>query len=366
MNYCKKIILNVFLFIISLFSFSYANVEYDILHDNLIDKKVKNLINNPTKQWKLMSIAIVENNINQLIKWLTERYDGQFVVTETPVTEQEKMTTTVWLLSQYLCSQKNTILQQFDNNKWYTLDIDSVQSKMWMCQKDNSLLYQEAIKYYVLPDVGTLQTIHIPLANKLGYTLQWFEQYLQGDLLDMQSEQFFFEEHASVDIVPLMDLTNTNLWRQWRNKFDMIKIIAYVETANYPFFDDNIMIAVLAKKDDNYIKITTPYQKIRYKDLGNINILVKELFTRSVEDDVKNVVVSNTYFDNYYYAAIKKLKIEDSSVQKNKVRQYLTILRQNDLEPQGYIDFFVQSLKKDARLESLLYDHLETLNSFFE
>jgi hypothetical protein len=146
----------------------------------------------------------------------------------------------------------------------------------------------------------------------------------------------------------------------------MIKIIAYVETANYPFFDDNIMIAVLAKKDDNYIKITTPYQKIRYKDLGNINILVKELFTRSVEDDVKNVVVSNTYFDNYYYAAIKKLKIEDSSVQKNKVRQYLTILRQNDLEPQGYIDFFVQSLKKDARLESLLYDHLETLNSFFE
>lgn len=366
MNYCKKIIVYVFLLTISVFSYSYANNEYDISHDELIDQRVKNLFNNPNKQWTLMGMTIIENNINKLIKWLVERYDGQFAVTTTPVTEQEKMTASVGRLSQYLCVQKNIVVQQFDADKRYTPDIDNIESKMWVCQENNNLLYQEAIKYYVLPDVGTLQTVYIPLANKLWYWLQWFESYLQGDLLDMQSEQFFFEEHTAVDIVPLMDLTDTKLWRRRKDEFDAMKIIAYVETSNYPFFDDTIMIAILAKKWDNYIKITTPYQKLRYKELWNINALVKELFTRSVEDDVKDIVVSNTYFDTYYYTALKDLHIDDSSLQKNKVRQYLTVLRQNNLEPQWYIDFFVQSLKKDTILESLLYDHLKTLSPFFD
>ncbi len=365
MNYSKKIIVNFLLLIISVFSSAYANYD-NLLHDDLVDQKVKKLLNTSNTQWTLLSMSLITNNINVLIKWLTERYDGQFVFTPIPKTEQEKMTATVWLLSQYLCSQKNTILQQFDTDVWYDPDIKDVQSKMWACQEKNNLLYQEAIKYYVLPDVGTLQTVHIPLANKLWYKLEGFESYLQGDLLDMESEQFFFEEHTTVDIIPLMDLTDTKLWYKWKNEFDMIKIIAYVETTTYPFFGDTIMIAVLAKKWDNYIKITTPYQKLRYKELWNINILVKELFTRSLESDIKDAIVSNLHFDNYYYTVLKDLQIDDSALQKNKVRQYLTVLRQNNLEPQGYIDFFVQSLKKDARLESLLYDHLETLHSFFE
>ena len=59
------------------------------------------------------------------------------------------------------------MIQSFDPAVFYSLDIDGIQSKMGACQEDTVLLYQEAIKYYVLPDVGTLQTVHIPLANKL-------------------------------------------------------------------------------------------------------------------------------------------------------------------------------------------------------
>jgi hypothetical protein len=83
----------------------------------------------------------------------------------------------------------------------------------------------------------------------------------------MRSEQFFFEEIAPVDIVPLLDLTDTPLGHQWADKFDKVKVIAYVETTRYPFFDDNIMIAVLARKGDNYIKIVTPYGKIQSPSL---------------------------------------------------------------------------------------------------
>lgn len=140
-----------------------------------------------------------------------------------------------------------------------------------------------------------------------------------------------------------MDLTDTELWRRWKSKFDTMKIIAYVEATNYPFFDDNIMIAILAKKDDNYIKITTPYQKIRYKNLSNITTLVRELFTHSVQDGIWDTIVSNSYFDRYYDTVIKDLWLEDNSIQKNKVRQYLTILWQNNEEPQGYIDFCTKS-----------------------
>jgi len=42
-----------------------------------------------------MSMTIIENNINKIIKSLTENYNGQLVVTATPKTEQEKMTTSV-------------------------------------------------------------------------------------------------------------------------------------------------------------------------------------------------------------------------------------------------------------------------------
>lgn len=366
MNCSKKVVLSVCLFAVSLSSLSYASLEDTISQDLMIDQRVKNILNNPKKQWTPMSMTIIKNTTNTIIKKLTEHYNGQLAVTATPYTEQEKMTRSVWLLNQYLCFHKNSVIQSFDPAVFYSLDIDGIQSKMGACQEDTVLLYQEAIKYYVLPDVGTLQTVHIPLANKLWYKLDGFESYLQGDLLDMQSEQFFFEEHTAMDIVPLMDLTDTKLWRQWNDEFDMMKIIAYVETTDYPFFDDTIMIAILAKKWDNYIKITTPYQKFHYKELWNITALVKELFANSVDTSIKDAIVSNTYFDQYYYTAIKNLKIEDSSIQKNKVRQYLTVLRQNSMEPQWYIDFFVQSLKKDTKLESLLYDHLETLNPFFE
>lgn len=347
-------------------SVSYASLEQRILNDDVIDKRVKNLVDAPQKQGTSMAMTMIENNINKLISILTDKYKSQLVVTPTPVTEQEKLTTSLGLLSEYLCLQKSSVVKQFDTDVFYDPDIDDIVPKMWWCYMDNKLTYQEAINYYVVPNIGTLETVHIPLAQKLWYKLEWFESYLKWDILDMQSEQFFFEEHTTVDIVPLMNLTDTKLWRRRKDEFDMMKIIAYVETTNYPFFDDTIMIAVLAKKWDNYIKITTPYQKIRYKELWNITTLVKELFYRSVEHNIGDAVVSNLYFDQYYYTALKELRLEDSSVQKNKVRQYLTVLRQNDVEPQWYIDFFVQSLKKDTTFIELVESQLKPLDLFID
>ena len=358
--------MNVFIITFLFSSIWFAQLDQKLLNDSMIDQRVKNLVDSHNKEWTLMSMTIIENNINKILALLTERYNWQLVVTETPNTEQEKMTYSLWLLSNYLCFNKNKIIEQFDWDVFYSIDINNIISKMGSCSYNNLPTYREAIKYYVLPEIGTLETVHIPLAKKLWYKLEWFESYLNGNLLDMKSDQFFFEEHTSVDIIPLMNLTDSDLWEEREDEFDVMKIIAYVETTNYPFFDDNIMIAVLAKKWDNYIKITTPYQKIRYKPLWNISLLVKELFYRSVQNNINDAVVSNIYFDSYYYNILRDLKLEDSSIQKNKVRQYLTVLRQNDIEPQWYIDFVVQSLKKDNTLKDLLEFHLEKLEPFID
>ena len=366
MYYCKKFVLNVFIITFLFSSIWFAQLDQKLLNDSMIDQRVKNLVDSHSKEWTLMSMTMIENNINKILALLTERYNWQLVVTETPNTEQEKMTYSLWLLSNYLCFNKNKVIEQFDWDVFYSIDINNIISKMGSCSYNNLPTYREAIKYYVLPEIGTLETVHIPLAKKLWYKLEWFESYLNGNLLDMKSDQFFFEEHTSVDIIPLMNLTDSDLWEEREDEFDVMKIIAYVETTNYPFFDDNIMIAVLAKKWDNYIKITTPYQKIRYKPLWNISLLVKELFYRSVQNNINDAVVSNIYFDSYYYNILKDLKLEDSSIQKNKVRQYLTVLRQNDIEPQWYIDFVVQSLKKDNSLKDLLEFHLEKLEPFID
>ena len=42
-----------------------------------------------------MSMTIIKNTTNTIIKKLTEHYNGQLAVTATPYTEQEKMTRSV-------------------------------------------------------------------------------------------------------------------------------------------------------------------------------------------------------------------------------------------------------------------------------
>jgi hypothetical protein len=126
------------------------------------------------------------------------------------------------------------------------------------------------------------------------------------------------------------------------------------------------MIAVLARKGDNYIKIVTPYGKIQSPSLWRITTLIQLLFDSSVEDWSTDTVVLSQNFDRYYYTALKDLKIEDSLLQKHKVRQYLTMLRQNIDTPQWYIDFFAQSLKKDYNFIHGMQDELDKLQPFLD
>jgi hypothetical protein len=368
MNIFKRINALIVLSVFLLSSCTLASLEQDLSISPLVDQRVKSIISHSNKMWTSMSILMIENNIDKLMQWFVDKYNSQWVITALPKTEQEKMTSSLWLLYQYLCLNKSLVIERFDEDIFYKPDITSpeLQTKMWWCYQNDNLLYQEAIRYYVLPDIGTLETVHIPLAKRLWYGLSGFDSYLRGDLLDMGSEKFFFEEYARANIIPLMDLSNSELWLKRKDKFDMMKIVAYVETTDYPFFDDKIIIAILAKKWDNYIKITTPYEKIRYPELWNIITIAKDLFYRSVEDGIKDKIVSNMNFDTYYYTSIQELVITDSLMQKNKVRQYLAVLRENDASPQWYVDFIAQSLKKDSKLIYLLESKLETLSPFFD
>ncbi len=360
MSYLKKIVISTF--IICLLSItSYASFEQELVNNEFIDQRVKNIMIQNNNNGSSLNLTLIQNNVSKLMKILQEKYKGTMLTSTNPQSEQEKISYALGLLYRYLCEHKTYFIEKYDTKDFYVPGSD-IAIQRWKCYADSSLTYQEAIRYYTLPDVGTLQTVHIPLSDKLWYQYDGFENYLNGDLLDIASEDFFFEWYAPVDIVPLVDLTSTLIAQKWEQMFDKMKVFAYVETSQFPFFGDKVMIAVLAKKWDNYIKITSPYGKIRYPELGNISLLVKSLFQNSVQDKIGENIVSPKYFDTYYDRVLTEQALENTTAQKYKVMQYLTSLWEFDMYPQGYIDFIVEQLKKDAGLMLMLQFYAQSLD----
>ncbi len=361
MLYIKKFIISIFVICIVSITNSYASFNQELLNNDLVDQRVKNIMIQNNNNGSSLNLTLIENNISKLTKILQEKYKWVIVSSSNPKSEQEKISYALGLLYRYLCEHKNYFIQKYDTKNFYYPDID-VEPQRWSCYSDSTLLYQEAIRYYTLPDVWTLQTIHVPLANKLWYNFDGFEQYLNGDLLDIASESFFFEWYARVDIVPLVDLTQSQIAKKWSRLFDKMKVFAYVETSQFPFFWDKVMIAVLAKQWDNYIKITTPYEKIRYSQLWNISLLVQSLFQYSVQDKIGQDIVSPQHFDTYYDRVLVEQWLDSTTSQKYKVMQYLTTLWEFDTYPQWYIDFVVEQLKKDAGLMLMLQFYAQSLD----
>lgn len=371
MNYYFKVVVIVIVFISIVIPTSYAQDSTDralIASHPLISTRVKNIVENSNeKLWNKRNILYVQNNITLLQQDLTKDYKWEMIITDNPQNNQESISQAMDVLARYLCLHRQTILDSFQDKKYYkpSFDGDTVEVTQGACYRNNTLLRQEGIRYYTLPGKGTLQTIPLSLLKDLGYSIQNLENYIDSDDITLiSSDSFFFEGFANKDIIPLLNLTHTEGAKKWKRRFDAVKIVAYVESNNYPFVDGNVMIAIFAKKGDNLIKITTPYGQLQHELLQNIMTMTQGMFVYSVQEDIKDSIILSKYYDTIYATIAKDNNISQSTVIKNLVHYYLSALWQYDEQPAEFAKMLPWLLEKDLAFQMKLQSALADLEAF--
>lgn len=337
-----------------------------MLENPMVSEKIKWVLDSKKPLGDKKNIITIQNNISVLQKDLLEKYNGDMVITETPETEQEVMSQAMDVLARYLCLHRKNVIDNYQQ-KFYkpSLRAENIDMMQGVCYRNNTLLNQEWIHYYTIPNVGTLQTAPISLLQDLWYSTKNIEQYLQSEELSFDSSSsFFFESSSSTEIIPLIDLTSTQSAKIWKRKFDQVKIIAYAETSTYPFVNGDIMVAVLARKWDHFVKITTPYGKFHNEILEKVMMITQAMFTYSIHEDKRDAILLSKYYNNAYDHTLASLELSnDNRMMKNIVHYYLSALWQYDDQPQKFVDKIKNLINKDLlfqfRLESALAD-LET------
>lgn len=291
------------------------------------------------------------------------------VITDNPQTKQEQISQAMDVLARYLCLHRQTVLDNFPQKKYYTPRIaikdQSVEMNQGACYRNNTLLRQEGIRYYTLPGVGTLQTAPLSLLRDLGYVTNNLEQYIVSeDITLTSSDSFFLESFSNKEIIPILDLTHTEGAKVWKRKFDTVKIVAYLESSQYPFVDGAVMLAVFALKGDNVIKITIPYGEIQHDLLANVMAIVKEMFVASIDMEVRDEVLTAKYFDAVYADALAHLSLTDTKLLKNIVHYYLSALWQYDESPEEFAKMIPSLIDKDLMLHIKLQSVLADLEAF--
>lgn len=228
------------------------------------------------------------------------------------------------------------------------------------------LLNQEGIRYYTLPEQGTLQTIPLSLLTKLGYSTTKLEEYINSPTLDIDDPAMvYFEGTSNKMMIPVMDLTSLPAAKAWKRAFDQVKIIAYLESSQYPFTDNHIMIAIFAIDGDNLIKITTPYGRLSHDLFGNVMTMVQSLFVYSVQEGINDMIVSSQHFDRTYTSLASQHGIISTPIIKNLTHYYLSLLWQYDDQPQQFIKLMISTLlQRDVVLQRQLEYALSELQVF--
>ena len=366
MNFSRILIVTLSILTFTSFNSVYAQDSRDvtIMQQNpMISEKIRGVLESKKPLWDKKNIITIQNNISTLQKDLLEKYNGDMVITESPQTEQEIMSQAMDVLSRYLCLHRKNVLDNYKKNFYKpSLKFGTSNMVQGVCYRNNTLLNQEGIQYYTIPDIGTLQTTPISLLKDLWYSTQNIENYLQSNDLSFDSSSaFFFESSSSTEIVPLIDLTSTESAKIWKRKFDQVKIIAYAETSNYPFVNGDIMVAILARKWDHFVKITTPYGKFHNDILEKVMTITQAMFTYSIHEDKRDAILLSKYYNNSYDYILSSLELnDDNKMMKNIVHYYLSALWQYDDQPQKFVDKVKNLVDKDIlfqfRLESALAD----------
>lgn len=125
---------------------------------------------------------LIQSNIAEIQSGLLEEYKGDMVFVDTPQTPQEVMSQAVDMLARYICIHKHTVLEEYGDDFYVPdSDADDMVSVQGAYYRNNTLLRQEGIRYYTLPDIGTLQTAPLSLLKDLGYSTKNLEEYIKSD-----------------------------------------------------------------------------------------------------------------------------------------------------------------------------------------
>lgn len=369
MNYFSKCSATLFLigtlFVVPLFAQD-STTRSLLMQNPMVSDKVKNLLTNGEKLWNKKSIMLIQSNIADIQARLLEEYKGDMVFVDTPQTSQEIMSQAVDMLSRYACIHKHTVLEDYGDDFYIPpSSSDTMVSVKWACYRNNVLLRQEGIRYYTLPDIGTLQTAPLSLLKDLGYSTKNLEEYIKSDDLQWsQSDMFFLEGASNKEIVPLMNLTDTAAAKEWKREFDDVKIIAYAETSTYPFIDGNVMIAIYALDDGHIIKITTPYGKLRYELLETVMNMTQQLFVYSIHENMRESILLWKHYDTAYEKISDEHGYPQDNVMKNLVHYYLSALWQYDEQPQEFAKMIPSFVDKDLSFHLKVQSSLEALEAF--
>ena len=368
MNYYCKIIIIVFLSIIIPHTYAQDSADRMIISEHpLISTRVKKIVDSEDKLWNKRSITFVQNNLSLLQKDLIEKYEGEMIVTDNPQTEQENISQAMDVLARYLCLHRQSVLQNYSEKDYYKVSSsEDMEISQGVCYRNTTLLYQEGIRYYTLPEVGTLQTIPLSLLKDLGYSTTNLEKYMQSSEIEFtsSSDQFFFEGSSNKEIIPLLNLTPKEKNNIWNRKFDQVKIVAYVETTEYPFVDGNVMVAIFAKKWDHFIKITTPYGKLHHDLLSNVMKMTQKLFVYSIHENLRDSVLLSNYYDSAYMSVTTTEWITSTPILKNLVHYYLSALWQYDEQPEEFVKMLPGAIDKDLNFQIKIQSALEDLEAF--
>lgn len=276
----------------------------------------------------------------------------------------QALATDVSLLYHSLCDHRDMIIQHYQIDRPYWFEHPDMVVYDGSCIDNNVVVQQEAIRYYTLPGIGTMQVVHKDLASELWYDLSGFEDYIRSTYLDVASEDIAFEWYSSTIFVPLVHLTDLPEAETLRQYFDTVKIVAYVDVEEYPFLHGKMTIALFATKGDYYIKITSPYEQNALSTLDQALWIANELFKQSVQEHLGDGVLGYHHFFSAYMSYIQEHGIVDSMHQQSLVRLYLKALRDHNENPQWYIDFVANQLKRDSNLHTMLSAQLTKLSEF--
>lgn len=124
------------------------------------------------------------------------------------------------------------------------------------------------------------------------------------------------------------------------------------------------MIAILAKKGDNLIKITTPYGQLHHELLQNVMVMVQQMFEYSIHEDLKDSLLLSKYYDDVYTTFARENGINQNSIIKNLVHYYLSALWQYDEQPTEFAKMIPSLIEKDILFQIKLQSALADLEAF--
>lgn len=351
----------------SLYAFDY----HELQSSDFVTTGVVQALEHGYKIENLTWISLTQENIHLLEQSLIDKYNGEFVLVDNPSTTQEKISHTLDRLSEYLCLQREMVLDTYKLDALYKIS-QGLHAKLayqeWSCSKDFGADSQQGIALYTLEGVWTLQVSSLSLLQDLWYNTSPLVDYISdGDNLYFswkEMDDFFFDWSSQESIVPLY-IMKLDKRSKWSRKFDTVKAVVYTETTDFPFVSGDISLALFIQHKDLVVKITSRYGAVRYELLEDLMQATKNMFVYSVEERINENILDATHYQTVYDRLVQfQGDVFHKNMFQNLVYYYLSELWKHNESPHEFVKSLSWLVYKSKDIQSDIVSVLEELEVF--